>query len=457
MRKTIKLYNLRVNHRARISMVLICALSLSGCASLGLTKKEDEYDLAKRAIEGYQDAEGNYVRPEGRLADKQRKSTMPGLLKNVPLIGTKPANPTLAKSQFQQAEETYRQATELWKEAQNASLEIRDQQLRETSELFEKAGKQFDEAGKNWISSYLHQDSLLMAAESYFFAERYPKAEERYVRLVKDYPRTRYQDHVDKRRMEIGLYWNQFDDKFYHVNFTDKRKPWNDTAKHGIRVLEKMRLDSPTGKLADDVTMELASSHFRSQKWTEALNTYDELITTYPDSRHLYSAHLLGIKAALESYRGPDYSHEPLDKADKFFKNLKQFPEDYRRDKDEIDRMYTELVNRKAERLFHNAEYRFNKGEARAAKMKCEEILEKYDQTAFAQPAREMILNLDGKPDEPTPYLSELTTLFPTRDKTAPLRKPLPEEVIESDRKEREARTAKLLESPAVDGGVVRR
>ncbi len=62
-------------------MVLICAVSLSGCASLGLTKKEDEYDLAKRAIEGYQDAEGNYVRPEGRLAEKQRTSTMPGLLK----------------------------------------------------------------------------------------------------------------------------------------------------------------------------------------------------------------------------------------------------------------------------------------------------------------------------------------------------------------------------------------
>ncbi|XZE43139.1 outer membrane protein assembly factor BamD [Pirellulaceae bacterium SH467] len=455
MRKTKKLHSLRVSHPTWI--LLVWVVSISGCATLGLTKKEDEYDLAKRAIEGYQDSEGNYVRPEGRLAEKQRTSNMPGLLKNVPLIGTKPANPTLAKTQFQQAEETYRQATELFKQAQNTPEENRDPQITAAAELFEKAGKQFDEAGKNWISSYLHQDSLLMAAESYFFAERYPKAEDRYVRLVKDYPRTRYQDHVDKRRMEIGLYWNQFDDQFYHVNFTDKRKPWNDTAKHGIRVLEKMRLDSPTGKLADDVTMELASSHFRNQKWIEALNTYDELITTYPDSRHLYSAHLLGIKSALESYRGPDYSFDPLDKADKFFRNLKQFPEDYRRDKDEIDRMYTELVNRKAERLYNNAELRFNKGEALAARLKCEEILENFDQTAFAQPARDMLVKLSTMPDEPTPYLSELTVLFPSRDKTAPLRKPLPEEVIESDRKEREARTARLLEATPVDGGVIRR
>jgi TolA-binding protein len=57
------------------------------------------------------------------------------------------------------------------------------------ADKFYDAGKLFDKAGKNWVSSYLELDSMFWAGESYFFSEDYNKAEDRYVKLLKEYPR----------------------------------------------------------------------------------------------------------------------------------------------------------------------------------------------------------------------------------------------------------------------------
>lgn len=417
--------------RAGQGLLVLFLLSCAGCATFGFGNKDDEYDLARRAIESYPDEDGNFIRPEGRLADKRKASDLPGPLKKLQSIGTREVNQTLAREQYAEAEKKFEQASALEGE--------------ERSKAFVAAAKLFDEAGKNWTSSYLHQDALMMAAESYFFAEKYPTAEDRYAKLLKEYPRTQYQDRVDRRRMEIGQFWLGFDDKFYHVNFTDKRKPWNDTAKHGVRVLEKMRLDSPTGALADDATMQLATNNFNKQKWPEALNSFDELISAFPDSKHLYQAHFLGIKAALLSYRGPEYTQEPLEYAEKYFKGLRHFGEQARDDKAEIDSMYTELMNRKAERVYHNAVYRYNKQEAQSARLQCEEVLLKYPNTAYAEPARELMKKLENMPDVPTPYLSGLAKLFPDNDKTKELHKPLPEHIQEADKAAQMERTARAL------------
>ena len=420
--------------------VVLALIHCAGCTTLGFGKKDDEYDLARRAVESYSDADGNFIRPEGRSADKRRQSDLPGPLKHLQNIGTRQVNQSLAKEQYAEAEKLFEKASELSGDERTAT--------------FIAAAKQFDEAGKNWVSSYLQQDSLMMAAVSYFFAEKYPQAEDRYSKLIKEYPRTKYQDRVDRRRMEIGQFWLGFEDKFYNVNFTDKRKPWNDTAKHGVRVLEKMRLDSPTGELADDATMQLATNNFNKQKWPEALNSFDELISAFPDSKHLYQAHFLGIKSALLSYRGPDYSQEPLEYASKYFKGLRHFGEEARKDKAEIDSMYTELLNRQAERFYHNAVYRFNKGEAKASRLQCEKVLLEFGNTSYAEPARELMKKLENMPDEPTPYLSELAKLFPDEDKTKELRKPLPEHVRNARQEAEMQRTARALgtDAPATDG-----
>ena len=395
--------------------LLMLILIQAGCASFNLFKKEDdEYRRARNSIEGYEDKEGNWIRPEGIRADKSRDSNIPKAFQFIPGLGSAPVNKDLARS-------TYLEADELFKNAAKST----EQGGRRAQ--FRASAKKYKEAGKHWASSALEQDALYMTAESYFFAEDYPKAEDYFVKLIKEYPRTRYQDMVDKRRMEIGLFWLKFDDEFYHVNVSDNRKPWNDTRKHGIRVLEKMRLDNPVGRLADDVTMELANTAFKKGNWNDALDTYSDLISTYPDSPHQFDAHLLGVKAALQSYQGADYSQEPLEKAEKMIKQMaRQFREKAEGEKKQIEDAMKEVRYNRAEREFALATYRLNKQEARAARIHCMKVLSDFGDTPFADKAKIMMEKTGGMPAEPIQQLSWLADLFPNRDKITPLLKPTP-------------------------------
>ena len=392
-------------------------LSLSGC-SLFKPWKEDEYSRAKNAIEGYEDKEGNWIRPEGSRADKMMNSDVPKIFRKIPGLGERKVDKDLARTTLKEANELYQAAV--------------SSQGSDRKELFRQAAKKYNQAGKHWASSSLEQDAYFMTAESYFFAEDYPKAEDYYVKLIKEYPRTRYQDRVDQRRMEIGNYWLQFPDKFYNVNLTDKKRPLNDTENHGKRVLEKMLLDSPTGRLADDVTMDIANTEFKRENWNEALDRYRDLISVYTDSPHQFDAHFLGAKSALLAYQGPQYSAEPLEQADKLLKQMvRQFSKQASERKEPIAEMLAEVKYRQAERLYDEATYRNNKQEYAAAIVYCDRILDNYPDTPFADRAQQIIDKAEGKPSVPTPYLHWMTYAFPTRDKVTPLLKPTQQEIAQ--------------------------
>ncbi|MFM7518594.1 MAG: outer membrane protein assembly factor BamD [Pirellula sp.] len=401
-----------------MALLVLLLLGNSGCR-LFKPWQEDEYSRAKNAIEGYEDKEGNWIRPEGSRADKMMNSDVPKILRKIPGLGERKVDKDLARSTLKEANEIYQ-----------AALSTQDSPDRK--ELFRKAAKKYNQAGKHWASSSLEQDAHFMTAESYFFAEDYPKAEDFYVKLIKEYPRTRYQDRVDQRRMEIGNYWLQFPDKFYNLNFTDKSRPLNDTENHGKRVLEKMLLDSPTGRLADDVVMDIANTEFKRENWNEALDRYRDLITVYTDSPHQFDAHFLGAKSALLAYQGPQYSSEPLEQADKLLKQMvRQFSKQASERKEPIAEMLAEVKYRQAERLYDEATYRNNKQEYAAAIVYCDRILDNYPDTPFADKAQQMIDNAEGKPSVPTPYLHWMTYAFPTRDKVTPLLKPTQEEIAQ--------------------------
>jgi len=371
-----------------------------------------EYDAAKRSVESYQDAEGNWVRPEGVRAEKKKNTELASSLSWIPGLGGQAVDKVAARQAFSEGDA-------LFEQAKNAEGD-------ERVKLFKAAGKNYKEAAKNWQSSALEQDSLFMAGESYFFAEAYPDAEQFYVRLVKEYPRTPLLDKADQRRMEIALYWLQYDaadpHAFYELNLTDRRRPWNDTGRRGVNVLEKMRLDNPTGRLADDATMELATEAFRKAKFPEARDTFEDLRITYPDSPHQFQAHFLGLKASLETYQGPQYGVEPLDEAEKLIKRiLKQFPDEAADQREYLNRAYAEVRYMKSERLYDQARFRMNRGENNAAKHYLDQILVEFSDTPFADKARDAQATIEPLPGEPKPYFKWLADQFPENSKTKPL------------------------------------
>jgi len=81
-------------------------------------------------------------------------------------------------------------------------------------------------------------------------------------------------------------------------------------------VYEQIRLNDPTGSLADDSIMATANSHFVHGEWDDADYHYGLLRTEYPRSEYQYQAHLLGLRCKLLRYQGPGYDNSPLVEAD---------------------------------------------------------------------------------------------------------------------------------------------
>lgn len=396
-------------------LVLMCAVGLfNGCSSLRPdAQSSPEYRAAKNAIESYEDSEGNYIRPEGLKAQKKKESLVK--LPEIPFFGNKKEDHPKARAEFEKADQIFAKASEL-------------EPSSDRNELFEDAAKQYKLAAKYWPSSALEQDAWLMAGESYFFAENYPEAEEMYVKLFGDYPRTKYEDVINKRRMEIGLYWIRHDraapKPFYVLNFFDERRPWNDTGNHGKRVLEKMRLDSPTGRLADDATMELASNAFEKGRFQEAADMYEDLRTTYPDSPHQFDAHFLGLKAVMQTYQGYQYDGQALDQAEKLLKTIqRQFPTQAREQEEYLRRMYAEIQYRRAERLMSTARYWINRGGYQSAKSYLTKVVEEYEETPFAEEARSELARVGELPPEAERHLQWLANMVPQNDRISQIRK----------------------------------
>lgn len=390
----------------------LAVVACSGCSLWRPNQnKLPEYQDAKNAIEGYTDDEGNWVRPEGARAEKKKGKTA-SVFGTIPGFGEKPPDKPAARA-------AYLEGDALFEQAKNAEGDAR-------VDLFRQAGKKYKAAAKLWRSSALEQDALMMAGESYYFAEDYPDAEDFYVRLIKEYPRTRYLDKADQRRMEIALYWLKYDaadpKAFYELNFTDRRRPLNDDRRNGVRMLEKMRLDNPTGKLADDATMELASHAFQRGEYQESREIFEDLRLTYPDSPHQFEAHFLGLKAAMETYQGPQYAIEPLDQAEKLVKQtVKQFPQEAREHQEYLNRSYAEIRYKRAERVYDQATFRLNRQENRAAQVYLDRILTEFSDTPFAEKARADQERIKSLPGEPQRHFQWLANLFPESSKTAPL------------------------------------
>ena len=95
-------------------------------------------------------------------------------------------------------------------------------------------------------------------------------------------------------------------------NFKDKTMPFWDSTGNTVAVYESIRMDDPTGPLADDATMATANTLFLKGRYEDAGYHYDLMRTEFPQSEFQAQAHLLGMQSKLQSYQGPQYDDKPL-------------------------------------------------------------------------------------------------------------------------------------------------
>lgn len=330
------------------------------------------------------------------------------------LTGKEQLDRERAVSLYREGDALFRQATELPRE--------------EAQPIFAKAAKLFERAAEANPASALEQDALFLAGESYFFSDQLTRAEDAYVKLQKEHPRNRHSDRVAARVFAIAQYWIATAKaprrSVMPVNFTDPSRPYLDASGHGIRVLDQMRYDDPTGRLADDATMAAAVEYLRRGKYLEADQFLTDLRETFPDSEHQFNAHLLGLRCKLEMYAGSSYSGLVLDDAQKLIERMRRiFPAELRTPENSelIAKAAAEVEYRQAERLWMRADYREKQGNYGGANFYLQELLEQYPSTPFADKAREHLVANAEHPETPPQRLAFLAKLFPESKPAKPL------------------------------------
>lgn len=315
----------------------------------------------------------------------------------------------------------YRQGDALFRQA----IELPREQAQE---VFAEAAPIFKRAAETNPDSALEQDALFLAGESYFFSDQLTKAEDAFVKLQKQHPRNRHSDRVASRLFAIAQYWIDTakapQPSLIPINFTDPSRPYLDASGHGIRVLDQMRYDDPTGRLADDATMAAAVEHFRKGNYLEADQFLTDLRETFPDSDHQFNAHLLGLRCKLEMYAGSAYSGLVLDEAEKLIERMRQiFPNEVRspEHREMIAKADAEVEFYQAEKLWERARYREKQGQYGGANYYHQELLEKYPSTPFADQAREHLTANSKLPQTPPQRLAFLAKLFPEGKPAKPL------------------------------------
>ncbi len=289
-------------------------------------------------------------------------------------------------------------------------------------ELFQQASNHFRLAAGRFPDSQLEQDALYFEGESYFFSNRYVLANRAFEGLITRYAGTRYLDNAEARRFEIARYWLKIAETGPAIKLNDPARPRTGLEKEAWRILHRIRLDDPTGKLADDATLALANAYFKAEKWVDAAETYEDLRRNYPASEHQFHAHLFELKARLNSYQGASYDEDPIVKADKILKQmLKQFPQQARGEKEHLAKEAGLIRHLLAEREWTMAKYFENQGENGAAKFYYQQVAQNFSDTEFGNKVSDEMHQIADMPDKPKQHAEWLVNLFPERGQAKPV------------------------------------
>ena len=353
-------------------------------------------------VSGYFDDQGRPI--DSRVVKQIREEDKGGLLRDIQLSG---------------AVEEIKTQVGMGPDEQAAKQAYAEGERFFRDEKYSQAAKSLKRAIARWPDSKLEQDAMFLLAECYFFSEKYPEANDAYEALVQKYANTPHLDKLIRRQFEIAQFWEKHNQYRPHwpttPNLLDKRRPLFDTAGRAIKVYDNIRLNDPTGPLADDAVMATANAYFLRGRYRDADYYYDLLRSEYPRSEHQYEAHVLGLQCKLRKYGGPDYIGAPLEEAQKLSRQLRtqfaaELDDAQRARMAAIDGRLQQQLALRVQRL---AVYFDDKKEYGAARRYYADLVNEYPQTDLAAAAKERLIALAELPDVPAPPLEPVINLFP--------------------------------------------
>jgi outer membrane protein assembly factor BamD (BamD/ComL family) len=302
---------------------------------------------------------------------------------------------------------------------QQAQADFNEAEKLFRGEKYNQAAKFYKKAAAGWPDSQLEQDAMFMLAESYFYADRYTKASNAYEALVRKYTNSQHMDKCVTRQFAIARYWEQINQYKPHwpmtPNLFDKTRPLFDTVGRAMKTYDNIRIDDPTGPLADDAIMAMGNSFFLRGRYYDSDQQYELLRKEYPRSDHQFEAHILGLQSKLRKYQGADYDDTPLREARLLAKQLKiQFAGNMKPDqREEIVEIEAKLNKELANREFLMAKHYDDIKEYGSAKFYYAEVIKDFPQTPLAEESRTRLAAMGGLPDRPKSSIEPILNLLP--------------------------------------------
>ena len=378
---------------AEFGLILMVSVFL-GCNSLGKPEPDPLYNLEQ------DDDRGIFASVTDGVSSRVRGA-----------MGLGP-DEQAANQEYQQAMAQYQQATEL--------------EGRARKQAFEDAAKAFKTAAARWPNSSIQEDALFFRAESIFFAEQFPKAQTIFSELVAKYPSTRYAEKISQRRFQIAKYWLDHHQESNQLalspNFVARDRPTFDQFGNAIKLLERIRLDDPTGELADDATMLAATACLDSGKHYRADELLTDLRNSFPSSKHQYQAHVLALKDQNQALSGASVRPRSTGRSGRDRQtDASPVSAGVVRDREFLTAAYKDIRMNRAIREMARARSRDRRQEFRAARMRYQRVAEEFSDTSLAQEAEERLAQLEGRPDLPPQRLQILANAFPSSSDEQPI------------------------------------
>ena len=412
---------MKLKHQVNLCTAALCLLiAVSGCQSLTNAKSKassalgfDSSGPAKREIDSDEFLDPLGARSGDRLLLDDLAPSQLATTWKTRVSGGFGKNAERARAYYDTGEATYNKGIQQLDSDPAANLH---------QAIFAEAANQFRLASAAWPSSAVEEDALYFQGESYFFADRYVQANRAFEKLVNEYAGTKHMDLAENRRYAIALYWLQLADNDSAISFNDPKRPKTGLAKEARRVLHQIRMDDPTGQLADDAAMSLSKAFLKANMNYEAADTLEDLRRNYPGSEYQFDAHMLELQAQLAVYQGPSYDDQPLLKAEEILKSIiRTFPQESKNEIAYLEKQSARVQNMLGERDITMAEYYAGRDENLASRFHYQKVREKFQGTSIAEQVDQRIAESKKLPDRPGQHAKWLVDMFPDPKQAKPV------------------------------------
>jgi outer membrane protein assembly factor BamD (BamD/ComL family) len=256
--------------------------------------------------------------------------------------------------------------------------------------------------------SPLTMKSLYYLGEIHFQQGNYVAAHDRFEELIKEFPGTNYLDKAVERENQIGLAWMAYATG-KEVEPTARwsrfrgRLPLVDTGGHAVAALDHVRMNDPTGPLADDAVMSIARYHADRGDYEAAAIHFDQLVSDHPKSPLMHEALTSSIDSKIKGYLGPEYDVTGLEQArETVHRTMQLFPERLAStedpEKNDLYKTLDVIADQEAERAYSVGSYYKRAGKVISSEYYFGMIVQKWPKTKWAEKAQVHLVELAKLP-----------------------------------------------------------